>query len=132
MEFPQSALLTGMNYSPAVLNQTLPLVNGLAIKQNSLRGTPSFTSSSCLAIYHSVLLLAVRSRYCTDQRHLRLRLHLWLLCVQSRAQTDGTAERSVGTRDTSRQDKACCLCLFPLQCFWTMTAPALVLCLKPI
>lgn len=39
--------------------------------------------------------------------------------------------RSAGTRDTLRQDKACCLCLFPLQCFWKTAAPALVLCLKP-
>ena len=41
-------------------------------------------------------------------------------------------QKSVGTRDTSRQDKACCLYVFPLQCFWTMAAPALVLCSKPI
>lgn len=39
-------------------------------------------------------------------------------------------QSSMGTKDTSRQDKACCL--FPLQCLWTTAAPALVLCLKPI
>lgn len=52
----QPISLTGTCYFPAELNQTLPLVSGLAIKQNSLGGTLPFASPCCLAIYHSVIL----------------------------------------------------------------------------
>ena len=62
----QPLSLTGICYFPAALNQTIPFVRGLAIKQNSLGGTlrlPKLLGH--LSQHDPVLLLAERSRYCT-------------------------------------------------------------------
>lgn len=133
--------MTGTCYFPAELNQTPTLVSSLAIKQNSLGRTFSFATPTAWLFITAWCHTPVGwKEHVLYMRQWRQPIStIWGLGLGFGCCPCGTAEhrvmaqqRSVGARDTSRQDKACCLCLFPLQCFWTIAAPALVLCLKPI